>query len=115
MTPATLLPRQIHPAFVTLGLLTSQAIYPTPKDQQKLAVYDGDLINAASAWSHYRSRHLESAGALAGTVAGCASEQLEVGSSPEIFAEHAKLDFPRQVPGLVVSARINRQPASAKP
>ena len=93
MTAKTLLLRQIHPAFVKLGRVTSQAFRPTPKDQQKLSVYDGDLIGPASAWAHYRSRHLESVGVLAVSFAECIGEQLEARSSPEVFPEHAEIDF----------------------
>jgi catechol 2,3-dioxygenase-like lactoylglutathione lyase family enzyme len=59
MTEATLLLRQIHPHFVKLGRPTSAAVRPTPKDEHKLSVYDGDLITPAAAYAHYRARKLE--------------------------------------------------------
>ena len=46
MTGATLLLRQIHPSFIQAGFVTSQAFRPTPKDQSKFSVYDGDLISS---------------------------------------------------------------------
>jgi len=93
MTMETLLLRQIHPSFIKLGRVTSQAFRPTPKDEQKLSVYDGDMISAAAAWTHYRGRNLESTGVMAVTVEECAREELVARSSPEVFAEHAEIDF----------------------
>jgi len=37
---STLLHRQVNPAFVQSGRVTSQAFKPTPKDQGLLSVYD---------------------------------------------------------------------------
>lgn len=93
MTSATLLLRQIHPNFVKQGRVTSQAFRPTPKDESKLSVYDGDLISPAESWEHYRKRNLESVGVTAVTVAECDKEGLKVHSSPEVFPEHADIDF----------------------
>ena len=93
MNGSTPLLRQIHPSFVKLGRITSQAFRPTPKDEHKLSVYDGDLITPAAAWQHYRTRNLESAGVLAVTVGECQNEDLPVRSSPEHFLEHAEIDY----------------------
>ncbi len=93
MTETTLLLRQIHPSFIKLGRVTSQAFRPTPKDEQKLSVYDGDLIEPAASWVHYRNRNLESIGVMAVTVEECGREKLDVRSSPEHFLEHAEIDF----------------------
>ena len=54
MNNETLLLRQIHPSFIQAGHITSQAFRPTPKDQNKLSVYDGDQISAEDAWQHSR-------------------------------------------------------------
>jgi hypothetical protein len=93
MNEATLLLRQIHPSFIKLGRPTSAAFRPTPKDQHKLSVYDGDMISAADAHAHYRGRNLESVGVMAVTVAECSDQDLPVRSSPEEFPEHAEIDF----------------------
>ena len=93
MTESTLLLRQIHPNFIKLGRPTSAAFRPTPKDEHKLSVYDGDLITAAAAFAHYRGRKLESVGVLAVTVEECTRQELQVHSSPEHFPEHAEIDF----------------------
>lgn len=93
MTPATLLLRQIHPSFVKQGRVTSQAFRPTPKDERKLSLYDGDLISAAASWLHYRGRNLESVGGMGVAVEECTKEDLVVRSSPQHFPEHAEIDF----------------------
>ncbi|MDR3619553.1 MAG: hypothetical protein P4L85_09400 [Paludisphaera borealis] len=93
MTETTLLLRQINPSFVQQGRVTSQAFRPAPKDQQKLSVYDGDMITAALAWAHFTSTGLQSVGVLGVTVQECLNEDLVVRSSPEHFAEHAEIDF----------------------
>ena len=93
MTEVTLLLRQIHPSFIKLGRPTSAAFRPTPKDEHKLSVYDGDMITAAASFAHYRGRKLESMGVLAVTVGECARQDLPVRSSPEEFLEHAEIDF----------------------
>ena len=93
MTQTTLLLRQIHPSFVKLGRPTSAAFRPTPKDEHKLSVYDGDMITAAAAFAHYRGQKLESVGVLAVTVEECTRQELPVYSSPAEFPEHAEIDF----------------------
>jgi len=50
MKETTLLLRQINPAFVQLGRVTSQAFRPTPKDHDLLSAYNGDLIEPEPAW-----------------------------------------------------------------
>ncbi|OQC41352.1 MAG: hypothetical protein BWX66_00754 [Deltaproteobacteria bacterium ADurb.Bin058] len=47
MNVHTLLLRQIHPDFIQNQRVSSQAFRPTPKDERKLSVYDGDLITPA--------------------------------------------------------------------
>lgn len=53
MNPTTLLYRQVNPSWIQSGRVTSQAFKPTPKDERRLSVYDGDLITPADAWRHY--------------------------------------------------------------
>jgi hypothetical protein len=93
VTDETLLHRQIHPNFIQNGRVTSQAFVPTQKDDCKLSVYDGDLIDAEQSWKHYVSQDLSSAGVLDITVRECAAEELSVCSSPDVFREHAHIDF----------------------
>lgn len=46
---ATHLHRQVHPSWVQDGRATSQAFKPTPKDNGRLSVYDGDQMVAEKA------------------------------------------------------------------
>ncbi|HTU92121.1 MAG TPA: hypothetical protein VMF69_18710 [Gemmataceae bacterium] len=94
MTDATLLLRQIHPSFVQAGFATSQAFRPTPKDESKLSVYDGDQIAAEASWLHYTTQLQRlSVGTVAVTVAECAAENLPARPDPEPFPEHTVIDF----------------------
>ena len=40
MNSKTILLRQIHPIWIQQGRVTSQAFRPTPKDENKLSVFD---------------------------------------------------------------------------
>lgn len=94
MTPATRLLRQINPSFVQDGRVTSQAFRPTPKDEKRLSVYDGDRIQAQAAWQHFMAMpDCRSAGVLAVTHAECAAEQLPVIADGVPFPEHVAIDF----------------------
>jgi hypothetical protein len=94
MNDATTVYRQIHPSFVQAGFPTSQAFRPTPKDESKLSVYDGDLIAPENAFQHYVNQLcLASDGVMGLTVAECTTVSLAVCSDPEPFPEHALIDF----------------------
>lgn len=94
MTDSTLLLRQINPNFVQNGRITSQAFRPTPKDEQCLSVYDGDMIEPESAYDHFtQTLKFKSCGIMGVTVSECTKHQLEVRSDPEPFPEHAIIDF----------------------
>ena len=72
MIDATVVYRQIHPSFVQAGFPTSQAFRPTPKDESKLSVYDGDQITAENAFQHYiNDLNLSSVGVMGLTVSEC--------------------------------------------
>lgn len=94
MNTDTLLLRQIHPAFVQHGRVTSQAFRPTPKDQSRLSVYDGDMIEPPAAHIHYTGTlgHV-SIGVMAVSVAECTALDLPAIADPEPFPEHAVIDF----------------------
>lgn len=94
MNSGTLLHRQVHPSWVQQGRVTSQVFRPTPKDQKRLSVYDGDQITAEVAWK-YHTAHLgyQSAGVLAVTMAECTAQQLDVVPDPQPFPEHVVIDF----------------------
>lgn len=95
MTGTTLLLRQIHPSFLQAGFATSQAFRPTPKDESKLSVYDGDQITAEASYTHYTTVwKLESVGTMAVTVDECAAESLTASPDPlEDCPQHAVIDF----------------------
>ncbi|TVQ77236.1 MAG: hypothetical protein EA380_07620 [Phycisphaeraceae bacterium] len=94
MNDATLLLRQVNPSWIQQGRVTSQAFRPTPKDDFKLSVYDGDLITPTESWKHFtESLCFQSVGTLAVTVAECSAQDLSVRPDPEPFREHAVVDF----------------------
>lgn len=94
MNANTLLYRQVHPSWIQNGRITSQAFRPTPKDEKRLSVYDGDQITAEAAWQHYTNGlgHT-SAGVLAVTVEECDNLELPVVPDPATFQEHTLIDF----------------------
>lgn len=95
MTGTTLLLRQIHPSFVQAGFVTSLAFRPTPKDEWKLSVYDGDQITAEASFIHYTVVwKLGSVGTMAVTVDECIGESLTTSPDPlEDCPQHAFIDF----------------------
>ena len=94
MNDETLLLRQVNPAWVQEGHITSQAFRPTPKDKKQLSVYDGNLITAENAWRHFtHTLGHSSIGVMAVTVSECEGQELTVRPDPEPFPEHAVIDF----------------------
>lgn len=94
MNEQTLLLRQIHPSFLQAGRITSQAFRPTPKDESKLSVYDGDQITAEAAWQHFTaSPNCSSAGVMAVTQGQCVALALGVIADGEPFSEHVSIDY----------------------
>jgi len=94
MNKDTLLLRQIHPSFIQNDRVTSQVFRPTPKDEKKLSVYDGDMIDPMAAFEHYTQQlKLASVGVMGVTVDECSALNLPCQSDPEPFSEHAIIDF----------------------
>ena len=94
MNDQTLLLRQIHPSFIQAGRITSQAFRPTPKDENKLSVYDGDQITAEAAWRHFTGApDCRSTGVMAVTKGQCVELQLGVIANGVPFPEHASIDY----------------------
>ena len=94
MKEDTELLRQISPAFIHNGDVTSQAFRPTEEHHFNLSLYDGELIEPKASWEHYTSTFkLESVGVMAITAAECTSVGLTAVPSPEVFAEHCHVDF----------------------
>ena len=94
MTTDTLLLRQVSPSWAQAGRITSQVFKPTPKDQKRLSVYDGDQVSAEDSWGHYTEElgH-SSVGVMAVTVAECAVLDLPAEADPKSFPEHVLIKF----------------------
>ena len=94
MNSDTLLLRQINPSFIQAGRVTSQAFRPTPKDQRKLSVYDGDMISPSDSWKHYTENlGFGSVGVMAVSVLECTKLDLPVQPDPKPFPEHVLINF----------------------
>ena len=94
MNNKTNLLRQIHPSFVQNGKVTSQAFHPTPKDENKLSVYDGDQITCEDSWNHYiNDLELVSVGTQIILHYECTEKDLTIIPDPEAFKEHVLIDF----------------------
>lgn len=94
MSPDTLLLRQINPSFVQAGRVTSQAFWPTPKDESRLSVYDGDQIQALAAWRHFiDTTGYQSVGVMAVSYSECLDEKLTVNPDGIPFKEHVSINF----------------------
>jgi hypothetical protein len=94
MNSGTLLHRQVNPSWVQQGRVTSQVFKPTPKDNHRLSVYDGDQVTAFQAWLHYTHElGFASIGVLAVTVAECEALELQVEPDPAPFPAHVVIRF----------------------
>lgn len=103
MTSDTMLLRQVNPSWIQNGRVTSQVFKPTPKDERRLSVYDGDQVTPAHAWEHYTSELcFSSLGVLGVTVGECECHGLAAEPDPTPFPEHAVIKFdncaPSQIP-----------------
>jgi hypothetical protein len=95
MKPETLLYRQVHETWVQHGVPSSQTFRPTPKDEGKASVYDGDIIGSAEAsYTHWTEElNLTSVGVLAVTEKECSEEGLSAVTDGDPFPAHATIDF----------------------
>ncbi|MEO5372071.1 MAG: hypothetical protein H7833_18535 [Magnetococcus sp. DMHC-1] len=75
--------------------MSSQAFRPTPKDKSLLSVYDGNKIEAGSAWNHYTGvLRLASLGVMGIAEVDIEGLNLGVRADPlPDFPEHAVIDF----------------------
>lgn len=100
--PGERLLRQIPPAWLQEGRVTSQAFKPMPKDQKLLSVSRGSLTTPEAAHDrHVNVLGLRSAGVWFITVQDCSDEGLSVYADPieappHPDPSHALVDF-RQV------------------
>lgn len=92
--------RLVHPSFVHDGRVSSQALRPTPKDQNLLSVDRGSLTTPEASFKRFEQSGFEAAGVVAVTVGECDDLSLPVRSDPldETESEppneaHALIDF----------------------
>lgn len=85
MDKSTLLHRQVNPNFVINQTVSSQVFEiniassvfnPTPKDENKLSVYNGEKFSAEDSFGHFTLEY-KSAGVVSVTVDECNSINLE--------------------------------------
>jgi len=100
MNNSTLLYRQVHPSFVQSDnissqvFITSQVFKPTPKDENKLSVYNSEKFGAKESLEHFNSSPNNlSCGVVAVNVNECIIEQLDVKEDNLPFDGHAFIDF----------------------
>ena len=94
MNNETLLLRHVHKNFIQAGGPPRHAVRPTPKDENRLSVYDGDMILPADAYDHYTKELKQSStGIVAVTFNECVSENLSILEDRIPFPEHVSIDF----------------------
>jgi hypothetical protein len=98
----TLLLRQVHPSFVQADKIssqvfniTSQVFRPTPKDENKLSVYNGERFTPEVSYTHFKKidENNKSYGVVAVTVQECGSENLSCEEDNDPFDGHSIIDF----------------------
>lgn len=94
MNNSTILYRQIHPTFIQNGRVTSQAFKPTPKDEQQLSTYDGDMIDPCESFLHYTTiLKLSSLGVMGISIVECLTCGLQALPDPDAFPEHVLISY----------------------
>jgi hypothetical protein len=98
MNQDTKLLRQVHPSFVqgntiSFQVFSSQVFKPTPKDENKLSVYNGELYTPIEAFSHYSDSGYKSIGIVAVTIEECNDEELNVYEDNIPFEGHCSIDY----------------------
>lgn len=107
MQDLTLLHRQVHPSFVQDNKISSQVFEedrvgdptitslvftPTPKDENKLSVYNGDKHSPEESYDHY-TRSLQSAGVVSVSLEECKKISLDAVEDNNPFNGHSVIDF----------------------
>lgn len=85
--------RQIHPSWIKDDAISSQAFKPTPKDENKLSVYDGKQFSAKDSFDHFTDKGLQSAGVLGVTNDEFNSENLNCLPDDSAFKGHVLVDY----------------------
>jgi len=112
----TLLLRQVHPSFVQADkissqvfTITSQVFRPTPKDENKLSVYNGEKFTPEGSLSHFRKidANNKSYGVVAVTAQECNNEDLNCEENNDPFDGHSIIDFTGLTNGLIEKKQRN--------
>ncbi len=95
MNDDTVLLRQVHPNFMSKGIVSSQAFIPFPKDEGQLSVYDGDMIEPRMSYEHYTAKlGFQSVGVWGVSCAEVRETGLTSASNPlPDFPAHALINF----------------------
>jgi len=89
-----LLFRQVHPSWIQNGRPSSQTFQPTPKDENKLSVYDSSLTTAQASYDYHTTElKLRSAGVLGVTVAEVDAAQRAFTLDGVPVPAHGFIDF----------------------
>src|SRR5690554_7803013 len=90
--------RQVHPSFVqgdsvSSQVFSSQTFRPTPKDDNKLSVYNESVFTAKESYEHFQNQGYISAGVVGVSKKECDSESLPVHEDNEPFEGHCSIDY----------------------
>src|SRR5690554_3189196 len=93
-----MLHRQVHPSFLSDGVVSSQAFTPFPKDEGGLSVDRDSIANAEESYRHHTvDKSLESAATFSVTVGECTQLGLPVCADPVMEAPenaaHCLIEF----------------------
>jgi hypothetical protein len=102
MNSKTSLHRQIHPNWIDANnvsslafeaSVTSQSFSPTPKDENKLSVANGDKLTAEDSYKKHLSHGLKSAGVLSVFGSECETINLKYEEDNNPFDGHSFIDY----------------------
>lgn len=107
MEESTMLHRQVHPSFVQENKIsvqvfeqnivpetqiTSSVFVPTPKDDNKLSVYNGNKYTPEESFTHF-TKNFQSAGVVSVMVEECKSINLNCVEDNDPYDGHSYIDF----------------------
>jgi hypothetical protein len=98
MQEDSLLHRQVHPSFVqgdkiSSQVFTSQVFKPTPKDDNLLSVYNGEIFEAEESYEHYTENGKKSVGTVSVSRKECDLNDLPVSLDDDPFEGHCSIDY----------------------
>jgi hypothetical protein len=90
--------RQVHPSFVqgdsvSSQVFSSQTFRPTPKDDNKLSVYNETVFTAKESFDHFQTQGYVSAGVVGVSKEECDTENLLVTEDNIPFEGHCSIDY----------------------